>query len=141
MVKAKYKNEIIMRKWLLVLMVVISSSIYAQKTYESERTSAPEGRYEIVQSSIRRSCTFKLDKYTGKVSMLVKTSDDRVVWQKMEREESFFDTKEENKINYQIFMGSHAAADCFLVNVNTGKTWMLVEDKNGYQFWQNMLDE
>lgn len=129
--------KIVMRRIVLLFAISASLSLCAQNK-ESESTSAPEGRYEIVQSPILRSCTFKLDKYTGDIWQLVKAEDGSSVWQKMERISAFPDTKNVNQINYQLFMGSSVAADTYLINVNTGTTWVLVEDKKKFRFWEPM---
>ena len=125
-------------KRILILFILFSCTpIYSQlQNYQAISTSQVGGRYEIIQSQIKRSNTFKLDKFTGKVYMFVSTKDDWYTWQEVYKGNVELDKVIPEKINYQIFMGGIAAKDCFLININTGVTWMLTEDKKtgSYQF-------
>lgn len=125
-----------MKRILLLLIVLFYSNIYSQiEKFQSNSTSQVGGRYEIVQSGIKRSNTFKLDKYTGKVYAFVATKDDWFAWQEIAKTFVGLDTNTSDKISYQIFMGGIAAKDCFLLNINTGVTWILTEDKSrGFYF-------
>jgi hypothetical protein len=119
-----------MKRKLLLFILFSSVNIYSQtQKYQATHTSQEGGRYEIIQSEIKRSNTFKLDKFTGKVYQFVSTNNDWFTWQQVYRSYAESDTAIPEKINYQIFMGGIAAKDCFLLNINTGITWILVEDK------------
>lgn len=96
----------------------------------SQTTTSPNGRYEIIQSSIVRRLTFRVDKANGMVSQLVKSNDGSYWWSPIERQYSTNDTVYPGNINYQMFLGGFQASDAFLINVNTGETWMVVRDKN-----------
>jgi len=126
-----------MKRILLLFILFSCTNIYSQlQNYQATTTSQVGGRYEIIQSQIKRSNTFKLDKFTGKVYMFVSTKDDWYTWQEVYKGNVELDKVIPEKINYQIFMGGIAAKDCFLININTGVTWMLTEDKKtgSYQF-------
>ncbi len=119
-----------MKKMLLLLLLFSCLNIHSQaQKYQAATTSQVGGRYEIIQSEIKRSNTFKLDKFTGKVYQFVSTKDDWFAWQQVYKSYVELDTTIPETINYQIFMGGIAAKDCFLLNINTGVTWILVEDK------------
>ncbi len=125
-----------MKKTLLLLAFLYFANSYSQlERQQAVTTSQVGGRYEILQSEIKRNNTFKLDKYTGKVYMFVSTSLDWYAWQEVQKSNARLDTIIPDKINYQLFMGGISAKDCFLLNINTGTTWMLVVDKSGnYSF-------
>ncbi len=119
-----------MRKILLILFVSICFSAIAQKQ-NAVTTNTANGRFEIVQSKLLRSLTFKLDKYTGNVYMFDETISDSTVWFQIPREIIETDTVPyENQINYQLYLGGYIARDCFLINLNNGITWTFVLNKD-----------
>ena len=123
-----------MKKIILSLfMGLMNLSSYAYDTNSAVKSSVENGRYEIVQSEIARKLTFKLDKYTGKVYQYVKTSSDSnpYSWQPVYWIGCSDEKEIPTKINYQLFLGGTAVSDCFLLNINTGKTWLLYEDSDG----------
>ena len=123
---------------LFVCLVAVASSSADEK--QSVKTSTEGGRYEIIQSNIVRRLTFKLDKFTGQTYQMVKSSDDTLCWQEVEWYGNLFEENDSDKITYQIFMGGIMAQDCILINIHTGKTWMLFEDsKTGNLYWSIMF--
>lgn len=48
---------------------------------------------------------------------------------------------EEHNINYQIFLGGDDLNDCFLINIHTGKTWVLLPDKTNFITWKEVNNE
>ena len=115
--------------WLLLILLCYVNSYSQLEKHQTFITSQVGGRYEIAQSEIKRSNTFKLDKYTGKVYAFVTTKSDWFTWQEIPKSVVTSDIIISEKINYQLFMGGILAKDCFLLNINTGVTWVLVEDK------------
>jgi hypothetical protein len=106
-------------------------------------TTATGARFEIVQSTIAARATFRLDRYTGRIWELAKTKDDDNVWQ----ETRVFDRpliQAPNRPRFQIFTSGLALRHTFLIDGDTGKTWVLVsakdKDKDGadfeYRAWQ-----
>jgi len=132
-------NKLMMRKILFLLFLLCSINAHSQQIekYQAVKTSQTGGRYEIVQSEIIRSQTFKIDKYTGTVYQFVKTKDDLSTWQLVPKNVATFDTVIPDKINYQLFLGGIVVRDCFLLNINTGATWVLVKDSNDYLSFEN----
>ena len=117
-----------MRKtFVIFLLMLLSVRMFAVDGVGSVSTSQTGGRYEIIQSNIKRSLYFKLDKFTGDVYQFVSTSDGGYTWQKI-----YVDGKGLGSLNksitYQLFMGGMMAADCILLNIVTGETFMLFED-------------
>ena len=117
---------------LVVLLTLFSLCAHAQDLQTSPRaqTTVPDtARYEIVQSPIMVKWTFRLDKYTGRVWQLVKTKDDDYAWESMPvvgLPKSPIDFK----VRYQIFASGIVVRSTFLLNVETGKTWVLTSFKN-----------
>lgn len=108
------------------------SYAFAERAVQTEMNSA---RYEIVQNPIARKYTFKLDKYTGNISQMVKMSDDEVGWESMLIISQ--DTVKYDEPVYQIVMGGYSVADTFLLNTKTGEVWQLVKGLFS-EIWQKM---
>jgi hypothetical protein len=95
-----------------------------------QSTTAPiSGRYEIVQSPLAAKWTFKLDKYSGRIWQLVRTPDDENAWEEMavKRRPTI---KTFTKARIQIFTSGLAARHTFLLDSETGKTWVLASGKS-----------
>ena len=126
-----------MRKLTLLMMLALMPlfAMAADEDKDAQKTSAPDGRFEIVQSQILRSNTFRLDKYTGDVYQFI-MKDTWYTWEKITRQGASKDTTPATQINYQLFLGGMQARDAFLMNVNTGETWLLVKDKSDKLLFQ-----
>lgn len=119
-------------KSLIITLALISIVYqgYSQDNYSHQFSSAPETvRYEIVQSDYGARYTLKIDKYSGKVFQLVSTDDGDLLWESIlvldntKPDESTWD-----KVNFQLFTSGLGPRFTFLLNVNTGTTWQLMED-------------
>lgn len=120
-----------MRKVLFTLFITCSLSVLAQRQ-NAITTNTTSGRFEIVQSKLMRSLTFKLDKYNGDIYLFDEALSDSTVWFQIPREIVETDTTpNKNTINYQLFLGGYVARDCFLININNGITWVFSQDKEG----------
>ena len=96
---------------------------------QHQYTSSPSAaRFEILQSSLAAMWTFRLDRYSGRVWQLVTTSDDDNKWEEMP-----FMGKSKNhttaKPHFQLFTSGLAARHTFLIDNDTGKTWLIVTSK------------
>mgnify|MGYP003571269276 CR=1 FL=1 len=118
-----------------MLTVVGAYAQYNIPQYSSVATNPCCGRYEIIQSEIIRKLTFKVDKYEGAIYQLVSDKNDVKVWQLMDIL-GFYGPGTEtsnprlpNQINYQLFTGGNMAEDTYLINIHSGKTWILSEDR------------
>ncbi len=107
-------------------------------------TSTPAGaRYEVLQSTLAAKWTFRLDRFTGRVWQLVKTADDDNTWEEMQVYERP-GTQNPTRARFQLFTSGLAARHTFLIDGDTGKTWVVVvgkrKDKDGNEFeinsWQ-----
>ncbi|MBW2312511.1 MAG: hypothetical protein JRF35_15835 [Deltaproteobacteria bacterium] len=128
-----------MKTILLLIVLTIPISVFAQdQEYPDNQTSTTpaETRYELVQSLIAAKGTFKIDKFTGNVYQLVKTSTGTISWDLIIKEKVKGEVIKQGKVNYQFFTSGLAMKFTFLLNVNSGQTWQLVEDKKGLLSFQ-----
>jgi hypothetical protein len=116
-----------MRANVLFAVLLICKIAFSQgATSDHRSTSVPPGsRFEIVQSQLAAKWTFRLDKYTGRVYQLVKDSEEKTSWQAMDVDQL---PKIANPIKprFQIFTSGLAARHTFLLDIDSGATWLLV---------------
>jgi hypothetical protein len=113
-------------------------SLVAQlPTKSNEKTAVlAEARFEIVQSAFSAKYTFRVDKFTGETWQLVLQQDSSATWQPIAKTvHPLSDTKSPGRANYQLFSSGIAVRYTFLINVNTGSTWQLMEDPTEGAFW------
>lgn len=128
-----------------ILLLMLSGSVFAQQTSDiHQQTTAPVGaRFEIIQSELAAKWTFRLDRFTGRVSQLTSSSFDSDGWQGMIVQD-LPPTSSVPHAKFQIFTSGIATKHTFLIDVETGKTWMLAAskttDKDGheleYDYWE-----
>ena len=104
-------------------------------------TSTPAGaRFEVLQSTLAAKWTFRLDRFTGRVWLLVKTADDDNAWEEMQVYQRP-ETPSPTRARFQLFTSGLAARHTFLIDGDSGKTWVVVvgkrKDKNGKEFEVN----
>jgi hypothetical protein len=133
------KAHMHLTRWLCSLALMVPSLAAAQGTliHKHEATTAPlEARYEIVQSSVALKVTLRLDRQNGVVDQLVSRPDSTIGWEPLvRRSHRDPDTRLAQRANYQIFTSGLGIRYTFLINVNTGATWQLVEDPAAGWFW------
>jgi len=123
---------------LILIFVLFEEQIFALDVYRSQISSVPDSsRFEIIQSELAAKITLKIDKYTGNIFQLV-TSNKGLSWQLIPAEKHSKDTKKVNKANYQLFTSGLAIKMTYLLNINTGATWVLSEDNKIGVFWKAM---
>ncbi|WP_394730725.1 hypothetical protein [Altererythrobacter sp. GH1-8] len=111
----------------LLFLCAFSTQSLAQSDQSPQSTTATtDSRFEIVQSELAARWTFRLDKKCGNVAQLVSTETSSVAWQEMI---VLFlpDCLASNKPRYQIFTSGLAARHTFLIDSQTGKTWILIQ--------------
>lgn len=91
-------------------------------------TTPPNARFEIVQSELAARWTFRLDRFTGHVAQLVRTKDDDNAWEEMEVT-GLTAQQSETRPRFQIFTSGLAAKHTYLIDGDTGRTWVLVTGK------------
>jgi len=102
-----------------VLCAVYSTDTKAQTSSEVNQASAPppEGRYEIIQSSLAAKVTIRLDRFSGQTSVLQTRQDSTVGWDDISRMPSpQSDAKAPGRANYQLFTSGLAIRFTFLIN-------------------------
>jgi hypothetical protein len=126
-----------MKKYLIfIISLIVMSFSFAEDININQTTSTPiNARYEIIQSTIFARNTFRLDRFTGHVSVLAMTPSEDIIWDNME----IIDLpkiKKANKPRFQIFTSGLAARFTFLIDTETGKTWQQVIDEDSNTLWQ-----
>lgn len=121
-----------MKNLLFLLSLLWSTHVFSQNVEKSAVTAQTGGRYEILQSQLSSIYTFKLDKHAGKVFIFVKVpKEPKPNWLELPRSFTAMDTVVPGKINYQLFLGGINSDDCYLLNINTGTTWILKQNSKG----------
>jgi hypothetical protein len=112
---------------LIVLYGLYPCPAQCQDTTTPPHTSSTislNNRFEIIQSHLAAKWTFRLDRVCGFVSQLVRTREDRTAWEKM-LIEKLPACANDGKTHYQLFSSSLAARHTFLINTDTGTSWVL----------------
>ncbi|RPE08676.1 hypothetical protein EGT74_16700 [Chitinophaga lutea] len=124
-------NSFIVKNALFALLLVYSLNGYSQERHQAVKSSTSGGRYEIVQSEISSIYTFRLDKYVGKVEIIVTLPNEpKTVFVEIPVNHSEENNTVPDKINYQLWLGGGTLSDCYLLNIHTGTTWELVQKSN-----------
>ena len=112
------------------LGALIAVSASAQQPSDAHRqTTPPTGaRFEVLQSQLAARWTFRLDRFTGRIAQLVKTKEDENTWEEMEVI-GLPQIQAPNRARFQLFTSGLAARYTFLIDTDTGKTWVLVSVK------------
>lgn len=113
----------------LVALIAVPVLVSAQGYAPHESTTPPAaGRFEIVQSQLAAKDTYRLDRFKGLISRLVKDSKGRSLWESMDvvPRPLVGDAKAPR---FQIFTSGIAARFTFLIDTANGDTWQLFEDR------------
>jgi hypothetical protein len=113
-----------------MLLALSSASSWGQQgpsEVHQQTTPPADARYEIVQSELAAKWTFRLDRFTGHVSQLVKTASDENTWEQMDV--LHLPTITPTHARFQLFTSGLAARHTFLLDTSTGKTWVVVTGK------------
>ncbi len=118
------------------LVCLAASSVRAQSepaVVHVSTTVPSDARFEIVQSSIAVKGTWKVDRFAGDVYQMVRFTNREGVsgWSSIRRGSHPLDKVRPGTVNYQLFSSGIAMRSTYLMNVNTGATWMLVEGSSG----------
>ena len=126
-------------KNLIGIVFFFATSIAAVAQTPQVSTAPLESRYELIQSTIGAKGTYRLDKYTGDVHQMVVNKNEDKAWKAIGRLPHSLDVKREAKVNYQLFTSGLAMRFTYLININTGATWQLVEDQDKDLVWSPIL--
>ncbi len=112
------------------LVLIAGSGLLAQENpaVHQQTTSPPNARFEIVQSELAARWTFRLDRFTGHVAQLSSTKDGDVIWEEMQVV-GLQPVRSSMQAHFQLFTSGIAARHTFLIDSDSGTTWMLVTGK------------
>ncbi len=132
----------------IFLLALSSRSLPQQNSDIHQQTTTPVGaRFEIIQSELSAKWTFRLDRFTGHISQLVKTKDDDDSWEEI-TVISLPAASAPFHPRFQIFASGIAARFTFLIDTESGKTWVLVGAKRksqdgteyDYSYWSPFVE-
>jgi hypothetical protein len=117
------------RGFLIFCLVANSAAAELDITPNHEKTTPPlNARYEIIQSQLSAKGTYKLDRACGNVYQMTKSSKDYLSWDEM----PVFNLPKctnDARPRYQLFISGLAARHSYLINTETGTTWVIVKIK------------
>lgn len=126
---------------LLCIYILTCQIVYGQdykNNNHNSSTLSASARYEIVQSPLAAKWTFRLDRVCGNISQLVSTQKETTAWEPMAIY-NMAKCNNDGKIRYQLFTSGLAARHTFLMNTESGKTWLLTtykgKDDNDFNGW------
>src|ERR1051325_2607462 len=106
-------------------LLAVGGAVAQVPAAHERSTVPPASRYEIVQSSRIARDTFRLDRFSGRVSILsLDTATGLSEWVAIPFP---LDLKPSNEASFEIFVSGLNARDTFLLDARTGATWELVE--------------
>lgn len=85
-------------------------------------------RFEVIQSALAAKWTFRLDRYSGRIWQLVRTKDDQNAWQEMFVVD-LPKIQSPTRPRFQLFTSGLAARFTFLLDGDTGRTWVVTAGK------------
>lgn len=133
-----------MRRWILVVgfMFTLVVSVKAQDRSNHERSQVPpDAGFELVQSPLAATNTFRVNRFTGDVDQLVHDEKDRSVWERVGRPADPAGPSRDGRPSYYLFTSGLAARWTFLMNIRTGATWQLLRDVDTKQLTWNRVTE
>ena len=131
----------------LLISAAVAADVDVTVRSHQQTTAPPGARHEVVQSTLAARWTFRLDRFTGRVWQLVKTQEDQNKWDEMR----IYDRPQlqnPTRPRFQLFSSGLAARHTFLIDTDTGRTWVIVtgkkRDADGteteYQAWEPFAD-
>ena len=112
----------------IVLLLPVTVGAQELSDQHQQTTTPPNARFEVMQSQLVARLTFRLDRFTGRVAQLVRTSDDNNAWEEMEVI-GLPAMSQAARPRFQLFTSGIAARHTFLIDNDTGKTWVIVNGK------------
>jgi hypothetical protein len=113
----------------VVAITAASASAEAQEVSQHQQTTTPpNARFEVLSSQLVARLTFRLDRFTGRIAQLVKTKDDDNTWEQMEVV-GLPNVAQPSRARFQLFTSGIAARYTFLIDTDTGDSWVIVTSK------------
>lgn len=122
---------------MIALLVPLVATAQTPASNAHQRSLVPAtARFEVIQSQIFARSTYRLDKYTGQAWEATMRSDSTLAWQAITMEaHPAGDPRREGEVNYQLFLSGIANRFTFLLNVNNGATWQLIQTREQTLAW------
>jgi hypothetical protein len=119
-----------------ILILIYAFVTFGQSEKSAVYTAAnSNARFEVIKSPTVASWTFRLDRFTGDVWILSFSNDGDLRWTGMKIQE--FKPNQTLKPTFQIFLADKDVRQTFLMNTDTGQTWVLADttvEKTGEKF-------
>lgn len=84
----------------------------------------------------------RVDRFSGEVDQLaIDTKENEYFWIPVKMEKSAlkkFHVYTDNRVHFQVFLSGILAKNTFLMDVDTGTTWVIVKDQKEEQWWENV---
>jgi hypothetical protein len=107
-------------------LLLFGFAAHGQETPIHNQTVAPAlARYEIAQAQTAAKWTFRLDRFTGQVSQLVRARSGGTAWEGMRVIGILAESTNPARPHFQLFLSGLAAKHTFLIDVDSGRTWAL----------------
>ena len=123
--------------------IFLNIYLFGQESNHIHQQTTPptNARFEIIQSTLLVKDTFRLDRFTGRTWILVKTKSDDNAWESISILGLSMITKP-TRARFQLFTSGIAARHTFLVDTDTGKTWVITISKgtneDGTKYEENL---
>lgn len=120
-----------------LIIVGVTSTASAQSDISDihQSTTTPtDARFEIVQSQLAAKWTFRLDRYKGRIYQLVRTQEGGLTWEIMVVQG--LPNVSPTRPRFVIFTSGIAARHTFLMDCDTGQTWVLTSISESVVLWK-----
>ena len=124
-----------MKVRLLIICTVVAGSRLSAQDYpapSAQRTSeVSDARFEIVQSPLSRSFTFRIDRYTGTVWQLTQFEKERWRWEETPLPDAP-SVSSPNRARFQLHVSGLSQSQTILLDTESGKTWQFTKFNQTY---------
>jgi hypothetical protein len=128
----------------IIIPVLCSMAMADGQLAQNEKTTPPiAARFEIIQSSLSEKCTYLFDRYTGHISIQVAGTSGTLSWQDQPVTDlpPIANPTDPQTPRFQMFISGLTARDAYLLDTQTGKTWLSATDANGAGSWQPIREQ
>ena len=121
------------RTVLLALLCTSSSAVAQEQPTPAQRTSSvAEARFEVVQSPLAPSFTFRVDRYTGRVWQLTNVRGGFWEWEETPVPEPI-SVPSPSRPRFQLHVSGISYSHTLLIDTETGKSWQFTKEGPTYQ--------
>ena len=124
-----------MKVLLLIICTVAAGSRLSAQDYpaaSAQRTSdVSDARFEIVQSPLSRSFTFRIDRYTGTVWQLTRIEKELWRWEETPLPDAP-SVSSPSRARFQLHVSGLSQSQTILVDTESGKSWQFTKFNQTY---------